>query len=179
MSNLDKILKEKVPEFEKEPSDGHFERFQAKILKQESKKRGFSFILKIAASFIFVLLSANLYWILMDQKSESRQAEIVHSDMMDAEIYYSNRIRQELNDIEKMAIAGVATKSELKEIKSEFTKMDSLYQNLKKDYLDNPNDERVLNAMNSHYQAKLEIVNTIKLSWENVKQQKTVSHENI
>ena len=179
MSNLYKILNERVSEFEKEPSDGHFDRFHDKIMKQESKKKGINFILKIAALFIFVYLSANLYLLLLDDKSENQQTEIVHSDMMDAEIYYSNRIRKELNEIEKMAIAGVASKSELKEIKSEFTKMDSLFQNLKKDYRDNPNDERVLNAMNSHYQAKLEIVNTIKTNWENVKQQKTVIHENI
>ena len=177
MSNLDKIFKEKISDLE-EPSVGHFKRFHSKLLKQEKKSRLVPF-LKVAALFIFVLLSASLYVHLMDRKTTDQQAGIINNEMRETEFYYNNKINNEISNIENMARIGIAPASELLEIKNELTKMDSLYQDLKRDHQANPNDERVLNAINNHYQAKLEIVNTIKTNWENVKQQKLEYHENI
>jgi hypothetical protein len=64
------------------------------------------------------------------------------------------------------------------QLKKEMDEMDHLYQELQKEYSENPNDERVINAMIEYYQTKLNIINTIKTDLENVKSIKNKNHEN-
>jgi len=178
MSNLNKILPECFGELEDEPSEGHFERFSEKLLKQERKGRINVSFLKIAAVFVFVLLSASLYIYLKIQITNDQELAMQKNEMKEAGLYYNKQITSDVNDIEKMAKEGIGSEKEVLQVKKELSEMDILFQNLKQDYQSNPNDERILNAMIEYYQAKLDIVNTIKSDMEDVKQQKIKYHEN-
>jgi hypothetical protein len=178
MSDLNKIFIENLDGLEEEPLAGHFERFNEKLLKKERKRRLNIPFLKVAAVFVFVLLSANLYIYFRIQKTDDQNPASQKNEMQEAGLYYNNQITNDINEIEKMAKEGIGSEKEVVQVKKELSEMDSLFQNLEQDYKSNPDDERILNAMIEYYQAKLNIVNTIKTDLEDVKQQKIKYHEN-
>ena len=180
MDELDKILIENCDEFEQEPNNGHFERFAERLRISESKRKKplFSPFLKVAAVLVIILLSANLYVSIRNNKSDLKQAKVINNDLGEASFYYTAKINKGIRDLEKMATEGLGSPQEVIQIKQELSEMESLFVNLKKEYDANPNDERVINAMIEYYQTKLDIVNTIKTDLENVKQLKGKYHEN-
>ena len=52
----------------------------------------------------------------------------------------------------------------------ELEEMDRLFHSLQKDFQSNPTDQRVINAMISHYQLKLEVMSQIIRQLEEVNQ---------
>ncbi len=180
MDRTDKILVENRDFFEEEPNEGHFERFEARLIKSASKRNFFSVsnFLKYAAILIIVLLSANLYIGMRNNKPAVQQVVAQNSDLGEASVYYTGKINTGINDLEKMAKEGIGSKQEILQIKQELSSMDSLFMNLQQEYAANPNDERIINAMIEYYQTKLDIVNTIKTDLENIKQLKNKQHEN-
>jgi hypothetical protein len=178
MSKLDEIIA-RLAEQEEEPAAGHFERFSAKLMKQRKKIRLYSSVLKVAAVFVLLVLSANLFFYLKDQKAENRLSLSQSDEIREAEIYYSNLINSGMGDLEIMAKEGIGSEKEVLEVRKELSEMDSQYRNLEKDYRSNPGDERVRSAVIEYYQAKLEILNTVKSGWENAGQLKNRYNENI
>jgi len=138
----------------------------------------FSPFLKVAAVLVIVLLSANLYVHLRNQKPEIKETAVIKSDLGEASYYYTNRINSGIHELEKMAGAGIGSKQEIVQIKHELSEMDILFVKLQQEYKANPNDERIINAMIEYYQTKLDIINTIKTDLENVKKLKGKNHEN-
>jgi hypothetical protein len=180
MDELDKILTENRSQFDEEPAEGHFDRFEKKLMKQnkirKSRRLNPDFY-KIAALVVIVLLVANIF--VSTNKRGDEQAKIeTKNEIGEASFYYTTRITNGIRQLEQMANEGIGSEKEIVMIKKEMTEMDSLFNNLQQEYAANPNDERIINAMIDHYQAKLEIVNTIKSDLENVKQQKMKYNEN-
>ena len=180
MDELDKILTENRSDFDEEPMNGHFERFEERLRLSDSKRRKLHItpFLKVAAILVIILLSANLYVYLRNPKPKVQEAVTVKNDLGEATFYYTNSINNGIRDLEQMAKEGIGSKKELVQIKHELSEMDSLFVNLQQEYKANPNDERIINAMIEYYQTKLDIVNTIKTDLENVKQLKSKKHEN-
>ena len=171
---------EQRADFEEEPNDGHFDRFGAKLRRSELTKKGFhlSIFMKVAAILIIILISTDLVFRFRDQKIDSKEAQVIKGDLGEATFYYTRKINNGIRDLEKMAGEGIGSKKEIVQIKRELSEMDSLFVNLKHEYSANPNDERIINAMIEYYQTKLDIVNTIKIDLENVKNLKRKDHEN-
>ena len=171
MDELNKILREHHAEFEEEPKEGHFDRFEERLRLSESKRKRmhFSPFLKVTAVLLIVLLSANLYVHLRNPKPEIKETAVIKSDLGEASYYYTNRINSGIHELEKKAGAGIGSKQEIVQIKHELSEMDILFVKLQQEYKANPNDERIINAMIEYYQTKLDIINTIKTDFENVK----------
>ncbi len=181
MDLLDKIINQHRNEFDEEPQDGHFDRFEEKLksLKTRHNRPQFSVFIKVAAILIIILLSANLVIHFRNSKQELKREASIKSDLGEATFYYTRKINSGIRDLEKMAGEGIGSKQEIVQIKHELFEMDSLFVNLQQEYKSNPNDERIINAMIEYYQTKLDIVNTIKTDLENVKQlKKNKNHEN-
>lgn len=176
MSELDNIIG-RIAETDEEPSAGHFERFQDKLQKKRGKQH-FRIFLRVAAVLVFIFLSADLYLYLKETKTGDQPLTSRNNEINEAGSYYTIQINNEMNQVEKLVNQGAGSKKDLEAVRSEFSEMDNLYQNLRKDYLANPNDERVQNAMIQYFQAKLEILNIIKNNMEIVQQQKLKYHEN-
>jgi hypothetical protein len=179
MNELDKILIDRLVELEEEPSAGHFQRFSERLNKRERIGRLNLSFLRVAAVVVFFMLSANLLVYLKVHRTEVQLSSTQKKEMKEAGYYYTSLINNDISEIEKMAKEGIGSEKEVLQVKKELSEMDSLFLNLKKDYESNPTDERILNAMIEYYQAKLDIVNTIKSDLENVKQQKVNYHENL
>jgi hypothetical protein len=180
MDELDKILTEYRSQFDEEPMEGHFGRFEKKLMKQNEirkSRRLNPVFFRIAAILVIVLLVTNLFVSINKPGMEQAKVE-TENEIGEAAIYYNTRINNGISQLEQMANEGIGSEKEIVQIKKEMTEMDSLFINLKKEYAANPNDERIINAMIDYYQTKLDIINKIKSDLENVKQQKMKYNEN-
>jgi hypothetical protein len=172
-----------------EPKDGHFERFQVKLNKQQKKKTiTLNKVWKVAAAVVFVLLAVNQVNIylspekhngLVSENNTEFTLSSVSPEYKEVEFYFTNAIDVELNQWNSMVADGSISKEEQELLDNEMAEFESRFKNLQTDLKANPNDERVINAMLEYYQAKLEIVNMIVNKLQEVKQQKNINHENI
>jgi hypothetical protein len=171
-----------------EPMDGHFERFQAKLNKQNKRKLiTFSLVWKVAAAVVFVLLAVNQANIYFSPNKLSENLAINNTDFSlasvspeykEVEFYYTNAISVGLNQWNTLKDDGFISETEQDLMNTELTEFEERFKNLQTDLAANPNDERVINAMLEYYQAKLEIINMIVNKLQEVKQQKNKQHEN-
>lgn len=172
-----------------EPKDGHFERFQAKLSKQQKKKTiSLNVVWKVAAAVVFVLLALNQVNIylspekqngLVSENNTEFTLSSVSPEYKEVEFYFTNAIDVELNQWNSMVADGFISKEEQALLDIEMAEFETRFKNLQIDLKANPNDERVINAMLEYYQAKLDIINMIVSKLKEVKQQKNDSHENI
>jgi hypothetical protein len=172
-----------------EPKDGHFERFQAKLSKQQKKKTiSLNVVWKVAAAVVFVLLALNQVNIylspekqngLVSENNTEFTLSSVSPEYKEVEFYFTNAIDVELNQWNSMVADGFISKEEQALLDNEMAEFETRFKNLQIDLKANPNDERVINAMLEYYQAKLDIINMIVSKLKEVKQQKNDSHENI
>jgi hypothetical protein len=187
--NIEEIILNNLKELnDYEPMDGHFERFQAKLNKQNGKKKiTFSLVWKVAAAVVFVLLAvnqANIYFS-PDKQNDGLTANnsgfslaSVSPEYKEVEFYYTNAINVGLNQWNKLEADGFISETEKELMNTELSEFEVRFKNLQTDLAANPSDERVINAMLEYYQAKLEIINMIVNKLQEVKQEKNKSHEN-
>ncbi|MFV0591231.1 MAG: hypothetical protein ACK5M7_07595 [Draconibacterium sp.] len=173
-----------------EPMEGHFERFDEKLKKQNRKNKfNWSVVWKIAAAVVFVLLISNQAFLYF---SPNQQGLILHSrekseitlaslspEYKETEFYYKTSIRAGLNQWEELTKEGYVSGDEQNLMNDELSDFETRYKNLQKDLAANPNDERVINAMLEYYQVKLDVINMIVNKLEEVKQQKNTHYENL
>lgn len=181
MNKLEKLFKDQREVFDEEPLEGHFQRFEQKLDRYHSRKtaslRTWPF-LRIASLVIIVLLSANLFVHLLPGKAENKNKLFANTEMNETALFYTTRINSGLSHLQQMANQGIGSNLELTQVKKELNEMDMLYQDLRKEYSQNPNDERVVQAMIEYYQTKLNIISRIKSDLENVKSIKNKNNEN-
>jgi len=181
MDKLEKIFKEQRGAFDEEPEENHFQRFEKKLDQYHARKnRNFQSwpFLRIASIVIIVLLSANLYVYLFQQKKEKNVEKFANREMIETANFYTTRINSGLSQLKQMSEQGIGSSIEYDQVKKEMEEMDRLHRDLEQEYSMNPNDERVINAMIEYYQTKLDIINTIRTDLENVKSIKNKNHEN-
>lgn len=186
----DLILKNLEALNDNEPMDGHFERFEARLNKQNSKYNfRWSLLWKAAAVVVFALLITNQAFIYF---SPDQQGFILHSreksevtlaslspEYEETEFYYKTSIRSGLNQWEELTKEGYVSEEEQTLMHEELNEFETRFKNLQEDLAANPNDERVINAMLEYYQVKLSVINMIVSKLEEVKQQKNTSYENL
>ncbi len=187
--NIEEIILNNLKELnDHEPMDGHFERFQAKLNKQNKRKLiTFSLVWKVAAAVVFVLMAvnqANIYFS-PEKQNENLTANnseftlsSVSPEYKEVEFYYTNAISVGLNQWNTLKDDGFISEPEQGLMNFELSEFEVRFKTLQTDLAANPNDERVINAMLEYYQAKLEIINMIVTKLQEVKQQKNINNEN-
>jgi len=187
--NIEEIILNNLKELnDLEPMDGHFERFQAKLNKQNKRKLiSFSLVWKVAAAVVFVLLAVNQAKIYFSPDNHNENPitgnseftlASVSPEFKEVEFYYTNAISVGLNQWNTLKDDGFISETEQDLMNTELTEFEERFKTLQADLAANPNDERVINAMLEYYQAKLEIINMIVNKLQEVKQQKNNSNEN-
>ena len=162
----------------KEPEEGHFERFREKLNQQ---KMGISFSWrsagKVVAAVVFLFLAVNQARIWMAPEASSAVTlSAVSQEYAEVEFYYTSAIREGISNLDAMARTGVISEQENEIMQQEFAAFESRYAALQKELEANPRDERVINAMIGYYQAKLGVIQMILDKLQEVKQQNTKSH---
>ena len=185
---IEKLISENLEGLnDNDPNEGHFERFEEKLIKQ-SKKRTISlrFVLKIAAAIIFVFLAVNqglIYFSAHNSnsglKNDGKEFSLasVSPEYEEVEFYYSNAINIGLNQWENMIGKGLISKEEQNMMDEELSDFGNIYESVRKDLEANPTDERVINAMIEYYRTKLGVINMIVNKLEEVKQKNDTKDE--
>ena len=178
MNKLEKYIRENRERFDAfEPSGGHMDRFRSRLAPARvSFLSRIPYGLKVAAVLVLVALSSILVyeggrqWL-----TTSRQQtipELLPGDYGEARIYYTSLIREKYREIDRLDVSDPEGKEILLK---ELSEMDRLFNALMKDLKTNPSDERILAAMISHYQLKLEVMGRIIDQLETLNQ----THSNI
>ena len=172
MNKLEEHIRTNRDHFDvSEPSGGHMERFRDKI--GAGKVSIFSRIpygLKIAAFLALVAVSSVLVYEKAQRFYISRQnplQEILPLEFREAQVYYTSQIREKYTDIDRLEMFDPEGKDILI---NELKEMDRMFHSLMRDLKANPKDERILSAMITHYQLKLEIMGQIIEQLEKVNQ---------
>ncbi len=176
MKTIEEIIRNNKVLFEdKEPSEGHFERFSVKLelrcQAKASKRSIVPYLLRAAVVTLLVTLSSLWTWDHFIRPSNSRMTlGQVSPQYKDVENYYLHQVNMMEDEIVNVDLKNNPKQKEqlLKEMKS----MDSVYVSLQKELKANPNDERIINAMIEHYQTKLDVMTYI------VNQLKTIRNDN-
>ena len=177
MKTIDDIIRENRSLFEdKEPSEGHFDRFSVKLeirsLTRANKRSIVPYLLRAAVVTLLVTLSSLWTWDhFIRTGSERMTLGQVSPQYKEVENYYIHQVSLMEGEIVNSDLKDNSDQKEMlvKEIKS----MDSVYVSLQKELKANPNDERIINAMIEHYQTKLEVMTYI------VGQLKTIRNDNL
>jgi hypothetical protein len=166
---------------EREPLDGHFDRFEAKLNARHKKKKfTFNVVWKVAAAIIFVLLATNQAYIYFTPNNQgallnngnTQEATLasVSPEYAEVEFYYNNAINVGLDQWKSLTLEGHISIEEQQMMDTELTEFEDRFKVLQEDLAANPNDERVINAMLEYYQTKLSIISMIVSKLEEVKQ---------
>lgn len=177
---IEKFIIDNVDELNnEEPPAGHFERFSDRLY-EESKVRTFSWqrVWKVAAVVVFVFLAVNQVrmWV-MPQQKETFSLAGISSEYAEVEFFYTSSIQSGLDTWNSLAEAGIVPEAEYDLMQKELKEFERRFEEIQKEFEANPYDERVINAMLGYYQMKLNIITMIVSKLQEVKQQKSISHE--
>ena len=178
MKKIEDYIKENKEFFDSdEPIEGHFERFEKKLEKQNRKINLITFtaFLKVAVITILVVLSS-LYIYQNFIKNEDNLVTLgdISTEYGEAEKYYIQLVNSKFNEIKNTSFMDKNQKTILLK---ELNEMDKLYKDLQSDLQTNPHDKRVINAIINYYQLKIEILNNIILQLNDLKKLNIKNHE--
>ncbi len=190
---IEKLINENLDELnDNEPMNGHFDRFAEKMNVRNKPGITLRSVLKIVAAVLFVLLAGNQVFIYFTSdskgiigwmKGSSGKNEMslatISTEYKDAEFYYTSSINAELGQWTELCNEGLIPAEEQEMMKKELADFENMYKGLQKDLFENPDDERVVNAMLEYYQAKLNIISMIVSKLKDVKKEKDKHYENM
>lgn len=177
MESLEKYIRSNRDSFdEKEPSDGHFDRFLQKIETRKPARKVNLFMVAAAAAISGIILTGTL-GLLVNGSSNSIFSKseltlsVISPELEEVENYYLSQINSKNNLINSLK------KNSSPEVESVVNKaiidMDLGYNLLKKDLTMNPKQQRVVSAMIQQYQVRVDMLDQILKTLQNVHQIKS------
>lgn len=165
-----------------QPEAGHKERFQD-MLEQIAKKQTrqqpkirtlWGPFLGIAASIaLAIVLFGNIH--LNNRAGGIGDLASVSPEMKETQDFYTSVIQRELKNIE--AEKSPETETIITDALTQMEKLETEYSELKKDLVNSGQDRRVIYAMISNFQQRIDLLNNVLTQIENIKSLKTQSHE--
>ena len=155
-----------------EPTMGHFDRFEKRISKGTAKKNNHSWKWISVAASIVLLFGV---WLGQNLQSDSLELADVSPKMEETQTYFASVIKTEIQKINKQK-----TPENQKMIADAFTRMDNLeiqYVKLTKELKESDADKRVIFAMISNFQQRIEILKNVLEQMDNLKQLKSIDYE--
>jgi len=177
MKNIEDLIRQNRDLFEdKEPSEGHFDRFSVKLeirCNAKANKRSIvPYLLRAAVVTLLVTLSSLWTWDHFIRLGSSRMTlGQVSPQYREVENYYIHQVSLMEGEIVNNELKNNPEQKEM--LVKELNSMDSVYISLQKELKAHPDDERIINAMIEHYQTKLDVMTYI------VSQLKTIRNENL
>lgn len=155
-----------------EPSIGHFERFEKRLKKPTIKYNPKTWRwLVVAASIVFIFG----FWIGLDKNDASLQLADISPKMEETQDYFSSVIRTE---IAKVNTQKSSENTQL--IDATFVRLENLeeqYKQLTLELKESGEDKRIVFAMISNFQQRIEILQDLLKHIEDIKQFKTTQNE--
>ncbi|MFD1096180.1 DUF4179 domain-containing protein [Salegentibacter chungangensis] len=166
-----------------EPKEGHKDRFMEKLkaTQQKAPQRS-SKVRSLWAPFIGVAAAVALAFLLFGNAintgvmAKSGDLASVSPEMKETQNFYTNLIEAELHTLqeEKTPETEVIVEDAL----AQMEKLETEYSKLKKDLLKSGKDKRVIYAMISNFQQRIDLLKNVLEQIENIKNLKTQQNEN-
>jgi hypothetical protein len=172
MDKLEQHIRSRKGEFDSfEPAEGHFDRFAGKL--HPGRTSLFSripYAVKVAAVLLLVAASSILIYEQVNQvhiKRDFAGLNDISREFSDIESYYTSLINEKYRAIDDFTSDNP---EQNRILINELELMDNMFKSLQQDFQANPMDERIIHAMITHYELKLEIMGQILTQLENVQQ---------
>jgi hypothetical protein len=181
MSNdsLDKLFEQFKNDFDlEEPQENHHDRFLNKLnnyqksFKRKPKSISWKPILSIAASILLLLTITIGY----QNSDDSRDLASVSPEMAETQDFFTSTIEVELKKITDES--SPETQSLINDALKQMKILENDYESLKKDLTESNDDNRVIYAMISNFQKRIDLLKNTLEQINTVKQLKNISNEN-
>jgi len=141
----------------KEPSIGHFERFQAKLAQQEKPKKQYHWYKYIAIAASFVLLFS--FGFSKFHQSKSYDLADISPKMEETQDYFNAVIHQELEKISKEK--NEDNKQIIEDALLQLKNLETDYNQQKKALKTNTKNKNVIYSMINNYQQRIEVLQNL------------------
>lgn len=156
----------------KEPTIGHFDRFEKRISNKNKRNSNSWKWISIAASVVLIFG----IWLGQNNSSPGLDLADVSPKMEETQDYFTSLIRSE---IEKVNLErNDETKKIIEDAFIRLDKLDQQYNNLTVELKTSAQDKRVIFAMISNFQQRIEVLQNLLEQIDNNKQLKTETYEN-
>lgn len=178
-NNLDNFFKDLDLDVA-EPKEGHRERFVEKL--QATRSRGnnsnkirmlWSPLLSAAAAILIIVMLAGTSF---GQLTDRGDLAGISPEMKETQQFYTNLIKTELANLK--AASTPETEQMVNDALAQMDKLDQDYEKLKRDLKKSGQDKRVIFAMISNLQQRIDILTNVMEQIENIKELKNPNNEN-
>lgn len=172
--NLEKIFKELENQFDvEEPNIGHFKRFEEKLNKGTKPNILFKLwpLIAFAASIILIFG----IWVGMSFSKSGMELASISPEMGETQNFFVATIENELTLIEKER--NPDTEQLISDGLQQLNKLEKEYQVLTLELKESTTDKRIIYAMISNFQQRIEVLQNLLIQIEDVKQLKTQNNE--
>lgn len=164
-----------------QPAQDHEERFRHKLRKNRKKKTSRSGVISLWGPVMAVAASFLLAFLIFQgvfQNPLNREQELanVSPEMKQTQDFYASVIKTELENLEEQKTPE--TEAVIEDALKQLAILEKDYQNLKKDLEKSGQDSRVIYAMISNFQKRIDLLNTVLQKVETINTLKNNSHEN-
>lgn len=158
-----------------EPRFGHLERFQERLNNPEKKKKKITSFkwMSIAASVILLIG----FWLGSNHKEQTLLLADVSPQMQEAETFFVSTITNEIKEIEKYR--SPKTEQVIEDALNQLERLEDKYKDLITELNKSNNDRRVVFAMISNYQNRIEILQNVLKQVDQIKNPKENQDEEI
>jgi len=155
------------------PRFGHLDRFEKRLHPQKKKRTSSYKWMSIAASIVLVLG----FWLGANITDKTLSLADVSPEMQETETFFTSTIKQELKEIEKFR--NPTTERVIEDALNQLERLEEKYQDLVKSLNKSNNDRRVVYAMISNYQNRIEILQDVLNQIDKIKKFKVNSNDEI
>ena len=163
------------------PPENHEERFRQKIRENRKKNTNRSGvislwgpILAVAASFLLAIMI--FQGVFENPFTNQQELANVSPEMKQTQDFYASVIKTELQNLEDQKTPE--TEAVIQDALKQLDILEKDYENLKKDLGKSGQDKRVIYAMISNFQKRIDLLNTVLEKVETINTLKNKSHEN-
>jgi len=174
MESLEKFIRKNRGDFdEREPMEGHFDRFRQKLKTRKPARKVNLFMVAAAAAIAGIILTGTL-GLLFNSSSMNNfnkkelSLSVISPELKEVEDYYLGQINAKCTQINTLK-KDSSPEVEL-EVNKAIVDMDLGYYLLKKDLSSTPKEERVVSAMIQQYQVRIDMLDQILKTLQKVNQ---------
>ncbi|WP_299527685.1 hypothetical protein [uncultured Lutibacter sp.] len=173
--NLENIFKNLENQFDiEEPTIGHFNRFEAKLNNNSTRKKNYRLFSYVAVAASVVLLFG--VWLGASFSNNGMELAGISPEMEETQSYFVSVIKTELSTIENER--NSTTEQLINDTLEQLNILENQYTALTLELKESTEDKRIIYAMISNFQQRVTILQSLLNQIEDVKQLKKQDDEN-
>jgi hypothetical protein len=172
--NLENIFKNLEHQFDiEEPTIGHFNRFEAKLNAIKSPKKNYSIFSYVAVAASIILLVG--VWIGGSFSNKGIELASLSTEMEETQNYFVTVIKTELATVENERNSD--TEQLINDALLQIKKLETQYNKLTLELKESDEDKRIIYAIISNFQQRIDVLQSLLIQIDTLKQLKTENHE--